>query len=111
MSAISTRHAALYVHLFRLLRRHASRLPLHAVSHMPAQEANPSADAEGGAQLDGLLLSALANPRDRLTILKLDMELERFLRESRCAPRSLACICWRILLTSLSAKRGSSSRP
>lgn len=54
------------------------------------QEASSSAEAEAPNQLDGLLLNALANPRDRLTILKLDYELERFIKESRYGARTSA---------------------
>eukprot|EP01114_Cavostelium_apophysatum_P017608 TRINITY_DN5280_c0_g2_i1.p1 TRINITY_DN5280_c0_g2~~TRINITY_DN5280_c0_g2_i1.p1 ORF type:complete len:806 (+),score=200.72 TRINITY_DN5280_c0_g2_i1:286-2703(+) len=39
--------------------------------------------AESEFQLDQFLLTALANPRDRLTILKLDHELEKFMKDPR----------------------------
>jgi hypothetical protein len=58
---------------------------LAAAAAMPPQAA-PQTDL----QVDAFLLSALANPRDRLAILKLDFDLEKFVRDVKYCLATLA---------------------
>ena len=44
-----------------------------------AQPAQQPAAASSALELDGFLLAALRNPKDRLFLLKLDREMERFI--------------------------------
>jgi hypothetical protein len=46
---------------------------------------NASSGGEVGS-VDAFLLDALNSPRDRLTILKLELELEKFLRDPKYVP-------------------------
>ncbi len=54
---------------------------LSAVVANPSLSHAPAGPAE--FTMDSFLITALSNPRDRMTILKLDYELERFIRDQR----------------------------
>eukprot|EP01119_Soliformovum_irregulare_P009769 TRINITY_DN2349_c0_g1_i4.p1 TRINITY_DN2349_c0_g1~~TRINITY_DN2349_c0_g1_i4.p1 ORF type:complete len:641 (+),score=157.85 TRINITY_DN2349_c0_g1_i4:113-2035(+) len=59
-----------------------SNNPMESTPYVSPTETTPVL-SPNDFQIDPFLLSALANPRDRITILKLDQDLEKFMKDSR----------------------------